>query len=183
MKAGLIRHAACGLLAMAAASSAVANKVGTFLIDAQANSVAGGHELDTGIFLNAGERFAVTVPVTDTWNNSGTDPFTFENANGSSSQHPLWCRDLHADVGSLVGQLGDGPFFKVGTTFSGAAFSAGELRFVFWDTDAWNNLGSIHATVQTLSAASSVPEAGSIAMLSMGLCLIGLSRRRKHSRR
>lgn len=75
--------------------------------------------------------------------------------------------------GTLVGRVGSGDFFKIGTAgFSGAANAAGELKLFHWDHNT-NNSGSIAATV------SAVPLPASLVFLPAGLGALGVAGRRR----
>lgn len=80
-----------------------------------------------------------------------------------------------AVIGALVGQIGTGSadagnFFLVGSNFNGTANASGNLNLYFWDSDAFNNSGSVAADV-------SVPEPASMALFGLGL--LGLARTRR----
>ena len=141
-------------------------------VDAFGNSSSGGSGSATGVFLTAGEAFTVTVASNDLWS-AGALP-RWSNADGLKV--PLFATGsdesgelagtqigsifsfytqggLTAAYGSLVGQIGAGAFFLVGTNFSGTANATGQLSLYYWDENNGDNTGSIAATI----SASAVP--------------------------
>lgn len=155
--------AVCGLAAAATA---------TGVVDARGNSLVGGTAFDTGVFLSAGESFSVTANAADLWNNSGTDSTYVSNADGHSFQSGE-IGGLVDAIGSLIGEIGNGPLFHVGTNFSGLAGAQGELKLFYFDSDADNNTGSVRVAV------SAIPEPANIALMGLALGAFALSRRRK----
>ena len=141
-------------------------------VDAFGNSSSGGSGSATGVFLTAGEAFTVTVASNDLWS-AGALP-RWSNADGLKV--PLFATGsdesgelagtqigsifsfytqggLTAAYGSLVGKIGSGAFFLVGTNFSGTANATGQLSLYYWDSNNEDNTGSIAATI----SASAVP--------------------------
>ena len=138
-------------------------------------------------FMTAGESFSVTVDANDLWSAGGLPRFS--NANGlvvdlysvagdDSGVTPGvligqdWGSYGAFHYGELVGQIGSGPVFGVGTNFTGVADATGELRLFYWDSSYGDNFGAITATV-------AVPEPANIALLGLALGAFALSRRRK----
>jgi hypothetical protein len=136
------------------------------------NSSSGGSGSATGVFLTAGEAFTVTVASNDLWS-AGALP-RWSNADGLKvplfatgsdesgelagtqigSIFSFYTQDgLTAAYGSLVGKIGSGAFFLVGTNFSGTANATGQLSLYYWDENNGDNTGSIAATI----SASAVP--------------------------
>ena|ERR1700761_104786 len=143
------------------------------LVDAKGNSLGGGAAFDTGVFLVSGETFSVTANPADLWDNSGTDPTYVSNADGHAFQMAT-IDGLTDAIGSLVGEIGNGPLFNVGTNLPNVtAGSAGELKLFYFDTDAYNNTGAVHIDV------SAVPEPGNFALMALALGAFALTRRRK----
>ena len=54
---------------------------------------------------------------------------------------------LSALYGTLVGRIGNGDYFVIGSNFSGTASSAGALTLYNWDSNDGDNSGSIAAKV------------------------------------
>lgn len=149
-------------------------------VNSSANSVFGGSPLDSGITLQAGQHFNVTVDPSQFWNFGGGDPSYWTNADGM----PGWGMGVGnpdgsgfvAVTGALVGQIGTGTanagnFFTIGTSFDGFANASGKLNLFYWDSDAWNNIGSVDAEV-------SVPEPAALALFGLGLLALARTRRR-----
>ena len=167
-----------------------AAQAATVVVDAKADSwnSGTGAGLDTGIALTAGESFAVTVAADDLWS-AGALP-RWSNADGLTGTLLATGTDESGQAagtligqnfglidgfafGELVGQIGDGAFFAVGTNFSGAANASGVLKLFYWDTFTADNSGSVLANIAV------VPEPASIALMLAGLGIVGgLSRRR-----
>jgi len=159
-----------GLAGLGTSSARAVTVVDT--VDAFGNSSSGGSGSATGVFLTAGEAFTVTVASNDLWS-AGALP-RWSNADGLKvplfatgsdesgasagtqigSIFSFYTQDgLTAAYGSLVGQIGSGAFFLVGTNFSGTANATGQLSLYYWDENNGDNTGSIAATI----SASAVP--------------------------
>ena len=158
--------------ALLAVSGLAAATTTSGIVDARLNSLSGGTAFDTGIFLSSGQSFSATANAADLWNNSGTDPTYVSNADGHAFQSQS-IDGLYDAIGSLVGEIGSGPLFNVGTSFSGIAGATGELKLFYFDTDADNNTGSVHVEV------SAVPEPTNVALMALALGAFALTRRRK----
>jgi hypothetical protein len=61
----------------------------------------------------------------------------------------------------------------VGSDFSGHANATGILELSYWDSDAWNNSGTLKVDVTV------VPEPANIALMGLALGAFALSYRRK----
>ena len=158
--------------ALLAVSGLAAAATSTGIVDARLNSLGGGTGFDTGIFLTGGQSFSATANAADLWDNSGTDPTYLTNANGHAFQQGT-LDGLFDSYGALVGEIGSGPLFNVGTSFTGLANATGELKLFFFDSDAANNTGSVHVEV------SAVPEPTNVALMALALGAFALTRRRK----
>lgn len=188
--------AAVGLATIASVASAAS---GSFEVKALENSTTGGNGKDTGFKLEPGYTFSISVDTNDLWN-AGALP-RWSNANGLTkdlyyptstdpdliawgapapgtligTKFPLWTQGgLTAPFGTLVGQIGSGNFFSIGTTFSGTAAASGTLKLFYFDFNNVDNAGSVVAHV------NAVPEPETYAMLLAGLGIVGaMARRRK----
>lgn len=184
------------VLALVGLSSAAS--AATYLVDAHDNSTSGGVGISTFSLLS-GQQFSVSVAPDDLWN-AGALP-RWSNADGligdlyaSPFSDPEALSfpgvlpgtligstfglhnqgGLSAAFGTLVGQIDNGNFFKIGTSFTGIAGSSGTLKLFYFDSNNYDNTGSITANV------SAVPEPETYAMLLAGFGLMaGISRRRR----
>lgn len=162
-----------------------------FTVDAYANSSSGGTGLAT-INLTAGESFSVSASTDDLWN-AGALP-RFSDANGLTGNRYAtasddsgqsvgsliginfgnWTQDgFSAAYGSLVGRIGSGDYFLIGSSYNGIASTSGVLNLFYWDSNNYDNSGSVVATV------AAVPEPETYALLLAGLgAVVFMARRR-----
>ena len=84
---------------------------------------------------------------------------------------------LSAPYGSLVGQIGNGSFFFIGTNYNGVAAASGTLSLYYFDSNYEDNTGSIVANV------SAVPEPSTWAMLILGFAGVGFMGYRRRNQR
>lgn len=146
-------------------------------VNAKANSIGGGAALGSGIVLEAGQHLNINVDASQLWNFSYGDSWANTNAAGMSA--PEWGMtrknsdgtDFTAAIGSLVGQIGNGKYFTIGTSWDGYANANGTLKMYYWDSDAFNNSGKVNASVN-------VPEPASMILLALGLLALAITRRR-----
>lgn len=128
-----------------------------------------GVGLDTGITLNTGDFFTVTVDPNDLW--SAGDLPRWSNADGlvgdlcategdDSGESPgtligqdygTWTdagKGLTAPYGTLVGEI-NGTYFVLGTSYSGPAPASGNLKLYYWDGNNEDNTEYVTVTVDT----------------------------------
>ena len=164
----------CALIAGLAGLGTSSARAVTVDVFAQANSSTGGAGALTGVFLTLGQAFTVSAGLDDLWS-AGELP-RWSNADGLTADRFATGTDesgeaagikigkdfgtwlpspytFNAPYGSLVGQIGAGAFFLVGTNFSGTATASGQLSLYYWDSNNEDNTGSIAATI----SASAVP--------------------------
>jgi hypothetical protein len=187
------------LLAAACVCTAPAN-ASTFTVDALGNSSSGGTGLTT-ISLTIGEAFTVSVNPLDLWN-AGALP-RWSNADGLThnlfatgtdesgqsvgtligSDFGLYTQgNLTAPYGTLVGQIGSGDYFIIGTSFSGIASATGILKFYYWDSNNGDNTQFVTAITATVAT---TPLPAALPLFATGLGAIGVlgwRRRRKAAR-
>jgi len=142
----------------------------TTTVDAKNNSIAGGVGGADSFILIADSTFSVTA--TGTWQND-PNPAYLSDADGHDGSTYTYDGQTF-DIGALVGQIGDGAFFLVGSSLQNASTgNGGLLKLFYWDSDAYNNLGHVEATV------TAVPEPTNIALMGLALGAFALTRRRK----
>jgi len=160
-------------------------------VDALGNSSSGGTGA-TVFNLVAGQSFSLSVSPTDLWS-AGALP-RWSNANGligdlyatgsdESGQPagtPIGANfgiysqgNLSAPFGALVGRIGAGDFFLVGTSYNGTAANSGMLQLFYWDSNNYDNAQQVTVTVD-----ASVPDGGTtMALVGFGLLSLGAIRR------
>lgn len=118
-------------------------------VAARANSSSGGSGKAIGFELGAGDLLTVRVDPGDTWSAGDDQPHSREsNADGLQQNYGLHLSgNLSAPFGSLVGRIGSGPFFVIGTSFEAEVKESGPLLLYYWDSDAFNNSGSVTAVI------------------------------------
>lgn len=181
------------LVAMSLVGASALAGADTYTVDATSNILVGGTAAAT-LTLNAGEAFSVSVDPLDLWS-AGAVP-RWSNANGLVSNlfatgsdesgqaagtligqdwGMVTINGFTAPYGALVGQIGNGSLFLVGTQYSGVASSSGILNLYYFDTNGSDNSNSIMATV------TAVPEPASAALVLAGLGVVGFvgSRRKR----
>jgi hypothetical protein len=191
MKRAFLASLAAGALLAAGAAHAA-----TFVVSAMGNSSTDGVGLST-IALTSGETFQVSVDPTDLWS-AGALP-RWSNANGLTGNRlatgsdesgeaagtligqdfGLWTQNgLSAPFGTLVGEL-NGVFKVLGTDFSGAAWNTGTLNLFYWDSNNFDNSGSVTADVRAAIAA--LPEPASWGLMILGFGMTGAMYRRRRA--
>ncbi|URI10095.1 PEP-CTERM sorting domain-containing protein [Aquincola tertiaricarbonis] len=189
---------ACNLRSIVAAAALVAASAAgaaDFTVSAKDNCACDNATGAATVSLLAGQSFSVSVNPSQLW--AAGDELRWSNADGlvgdryatlnDGSGQPVGTQigmsfgnltqgSLAAPYGALVGQIGGGDFFLVGTSYTGQAASAGLLKLYYWDAGSADNIGSITASVNV----SAVPEPGTYALMAGGLALVGfLARRRR----
>ena len=186
----MLKRAFCVCALIAGLAGLGTSSARAVTVDAFGNSSSGGSGSATGVFLTAGEAFTVTVASNDLWS-AGALP-RWSNADGLKvplfatgsdesgelagtqigSIFSFYTQDgLTAAYGSLVGKIGSGAFFLVGTNFSGTANATGQLSLYYWDENNGDNTGSIAATISASAVPGPIVGAGlpSIVMALGGL--------------
>ena len=165
-----ISRAVLGAALLAVSGLAAANAV-DFTVYAKDNSISGGAALDTGITLNGGE--SLTITASGLWQNDPDTAVYQSGPNGHSNSTFTTSTGATFDIGSLVGKIGSGDYFLIGSSFIGTANASGVLDLFYWDSDAYNNSGSVSAAV------TAVPEPANLALMGLALGAFALTRRRK----
>ncbi|MBI3552269.1 MAG: right-handed parallel beta-helix repeat-containing protein [Elusimicrobia bacterium] len=96
--------------------------------------------LDTGLQVQSGQNIFVTA--TGTWNTGG---FGVTNATGIATLGGL---DPALKIGSLVGRVGGGNWFQLGSSVTVTAGQTGDLFLAMNDTSYLDNAGSIAVGAQ-----------------------------------
>lgn len=180
------------LLVLAAVAAGAHAQV--FDVFAAANSSAGGVGAST-VALVAGQSFTVTSSTNDLWtlgplprwsDADGLVAPRFATALDDSGQAIgtqiganfglLTVGSFSAPFGAMVGRIGAGPFFLVGTNYSGVAAASGTLQLFNWDSNTGDNAGKITVRVN----AEPVPEPATLALAGAGLAA---AVRRRRARR
>lgn len=166
-------------LALSLAAPALAATV-TLEVKAKEHSSTPGNGLATGVLVNAGDTLGITADPRDTWSLGGEEPATRTfAADGlpvvapfTNDYEPYTQDGLTALYGTLVGRIGTGAFFVVGSAFEETVAETGELFLYAWDSNDFDNSGSIQVTI------SAVPLPAGGLMLLGGLGALTLLRRR-----
>ena len=118
-------------------------------VAARANSSSGGSGKAIGFELVAGDLLSVGVDAGDMWSAGGDQPCSRRsNADGLQKCYGSYSSaNLTAAYGSLVGRIGNGPFFLIGTSFKAEVEESGPLLLYYWDSDVDNNTGTVTAAV------------------------------------
>lgn len=164
-----ISRAVLGAALLAVSGLAAANAT-DFTVSAKDNSVAGGSALDTGITLTSGE--SLTITASGLWQND-PDTATWQSGPDGHGNATYTVGGQTFDIGALIGKIGSGDYFLIGSSFTGTANAAGVLDLFYWDSDAYNNSGSVTAAV------TAVPEPANMALMGLALGAFALTRRRK----
>jgi len=175
--------------ALAVLISATAGFAATMPFDVHANSHVWNNGsgfgsnlgLATGLSFGLGDTFSVSVdnPL-DTWNFCSPSTSCTVDADGrrpaSGTFLGTYSNGGYSNYyGALVGRIGAGAFFAIGTAgFSGPANAVGELVLFHWDHNT-NNSGSLAVTVEY----ETVPLPASLPLMLLGLGAVGYAGRRR----
>ncbi len=119
------------------------------VVHAKANSSTGGVGKDTNFDVLAGETLVISVDSRHRWSAGANTPYNRRsNADGLTRLIQHTQAGLTANFGSLVGRIGSGAYFLVGTSYRGKATNAGRLYLSYWDSNNVDNAGSIGVKIR-----------------------------------
>ena len=156
---------AASALALAAIGAQAATT--SYTVFAKQNSLAwqtnDATPLDTGLVFAAGDQ--LTVAASGTWDGGCGVAFGPTGSLGANFAcgAPLVDTTTGLYYFSLIGRIGSGSWFTLGSAFSGTAATSGHLFLAFDDSDSSNNGGSVAALVT--GGVAAVPEPGTLALL------------------
>jgi hypothetical protein len=162
--------AAALVSSMGSAHAITAPATQSFDVFARANSLATSTQdaspLDTGITFAVGDTLRITA--SGVWNGGACGDLGPDGGNCFGNGLP----DIN--FYSLIGRVGGGNFFKIGSSYDGIADANGTLFLAYLDTDSLNNSGFVTAVVSV-----PVPEPETYALMLGGLGILGMVARRR----
>jgi hypothetical protein len=178
MKKVLILAAICSATVSVAAEAATVNNIIVFAKENSTNllnttnpSLPEGPQVkSTGVILDVGDSFGVSA--SGSWSLDAPGffgPINFYGPNGTNQYGSTTIGGSAVNFGTLVGRIGTGPYFKVGSVFSGVATASGELFLAFLDNDFYNNGGFVTASVTYPDPDDQVPAVPLPAGMWLGL--------------
>ncbi len=183
MKRGLITIILLFILCLSSNAYAI-----IFIVDADLNSITSTYYqnitppysislLDTNLFLDDGDLLEISA--FGTWSNAPVSYNLIFGPNGNPNENiaPTY-PGAGYPVAALMGKIGDGDYFFIGSNYSTHVTGNGILYLGFNDTDYGNNWGTINADVNITKTGSPVPEPATILLLGPALLvLIGYKRK------
>eukprot|EP00698_Gefionella_okellyi_P005339 TRINITY_DN1485_c0_g1_i1.p1 TRINITY_DN1485_c0_g1~~TRINITY_DN1485_c0_g1_i1.p1 ORF type:complete len:2800 (-),score=545.81 TRINITY_DN1485_c0_g1_i1:920-9319(-) len=125
-------------------------------VSASANSLSNGSPAQSGITLSVGDHLVIAVPATSMWS-SGSGADKTSNAGGLGNPYGTnagYYTDPSSGqsflYGALVGRIGNGAYFLVGTQFDSKINQAGVLTLIYWDSNSFDNAGQVIAQVEVI---------------------------------
>ncbi len=142
----------------------------SFDVYARENSLAtstnDGSPLNTGITFSAGDALLITA--SGVWNGGACGDLGPDGGNCFGNGLP------GINFYSLIGRVGAGSYFKIGSSYEGTADATGTLFLAYLDTDSSNNSGFVTAVMSL-----PVPEPETYALMLGGLGILGLATRKR----
>lgn len=155
MKSSIIAIALAGGMIASQASAATVSVDVYAKKDSVSNSVLTG--ADTGLTVVAGHTYEIKVDPSDTWRIGNTLPRHEGNADGMTATRLYTLFGKTFNHGTLVGRIGDGAFFEVGTYFRGIVSASGALKLFIWDKNYLDNSGFVTAEVAPVPLPAGAP--------------------------
>ncbi|MFC2067938.1 hypothetical protein ACFLTP_02870 [Chloroflexota bacterium] len=109
---------------------------------------------DTRVDLVEGDEVEISVDPDQIWSAGSDDPFSRKsNADGISPElyAQLTQGNLTANYGALVGQIGDGEYFLIGTDFVGMVSESGRLSLYYWYDWFPDNSGQVEVKIRVIN--------------------------------